>query len=140
MKARGTWQLKGRTGVVLFILIIASAASGVAFLGAKGAPQQQATAPVAADFTSPPAPTPPAASSSYVEGVVAYIYNGTPITRAQFGEYLIARYGGERLEPFINRAIVERACREKNITVEPAEVDADLAETLKSVPGDKRQF
>src|SRR5262249_52399624 len=36
--------------------------------------------------------------------------------------------------------IVERACKDKGIAVEKAEIDADLAETLKSVPGDKRLF
>jgi hypothetical protein len=141
MKLRGTWQLKGRAGIVVLVALGLSGATGLAYLGAKGATQQQAAPPQAdAPSTPPPAPTPPAASSSYLEGVVAYIYNGTPVTRAQLGEYLLDRYGGEKLEPFVNMVIVERACKERGITVEKAEVDADLAETLKSVPGDKRQF
>jgi hypothetical protein len=144
MKFRGTWQLKGRAGVILGVVAVASAVSGVAFWGAKGAPQQRSattpkTAPAPA-AASDPVPVAPAASSAYHEGVVAYLYNGTPITREQLGEYLIDRFGGERLEPFINRVIVERACQERKITVDPGEVDADLAETLKSVPGDKRSF
>jgi hypothetical protein len=141
MRFRGTWQLKGRTGIILVIAVGLSAGTGVAFLRAKGAPQDRAAArPPADQAATPPAPAAPPSSSSYLEGVVAYIYNGTPITRAQFAEYLIARFGGEKLEPFINKAIIERACKEKGITVEAAEIEADLAETLKSVPGDKRQF
>src|SRR5262249_8120337 len=88
---------------------------------------------------APPAPTPPPVSSSYREGVVAYFYNGTPVTRAQFGEYLIARYA-DKLEPFVNKTIVERACKQQGITVEQAEVEAALAGMLKTVPGDKKQF
>lgn len=141
MKARGTWQLRGRGGIVLISALVMSSAGGWAYLRARGTPPPPPTAPAAtAQPASPPAPTPPPASASYTEGVVAYLYNGTPVTRAQFGEYLIARYGGEKLEPFINMAIVERACKDKGITVDKGEVDADLVETLKTVPGDKRQF
>jgi hypothetical protein len=142
MKARGTWQLKGRGGIVVLAALGLSGATGLAYLGARGGPQLQSATPPAAHppAAQPPAPTPPPAVSSYRDGVVAYIYNGTPVTRAQFGEYLIARFGGEKLEPFINMTIVERACAEQGITVEKGEVDADLAESMKSVPGDKRKF
>jgi hypothetical protein len=146
MKLRGTWQLKGRTGIILGLVAVASAVSGVAFFAAKGAPQQQRAAASQSAPASTPAAAPAAAkaaptgSTAYREGVVAYLYNGTPVTREQLGEYLIDRFGGERLEPFINKAIVERACQERKITVDPGEVDADLAETLRSVPGDKKQF
>jgi hypothetical protein len=144
MKFHGTWQLKGRAGVILSLVAVVSAVSGVAFFAAKGAPQQQRTAapPAAPAPTTAQvaATTTPTASTAYREGVVAYLYNGTPVTREQLGEYLIDRFGGDRLEPFINKVIVERACRERKITVDPGEVDADLAETLKSVPGDKKQF
>jgi hypothetical protein len=144
MKFRGTWQLKGRAGVILGLVAVVSAVSGVAFLGAKGAPQQRTANPAAAAVAPAAAatltPATPAGSAAYREGVVAYLYQGTPITREQLGEYLIDRFGGERLEPFINKVIVERACQERKITVDKGEVDADLAETLKSVPGDKRAF
>jgi hypothetical protein len=141
MKLRGTWQLKGRAGIVLLAALGLTGATGLAFLRAKAAPQQQAaTPPASVPSAAVPAPTPPAASLSYLDGIVAYIYNTTPVTRAQLGEYLLERYGGDKLEPFINMVIVESACKQQGITVEKAEVDADLAETLKSVPGDKRQF
>jgi hypothetical protein len=143
MKVYGTWQLKGRAGIVLGLVVATSVVSGVAFLRAKGAPQQRTNVAKAASAAAPtaaPSPTQPNASSAYREGVVAYLYSGTPISREQLGEYLIDRFGGERLEPFINKVIIERACQERGIRVEAAEVDADLAETLKSVPGDKRQF
>jgi hypothetical protein len=146
MKIRGTWQLKGRAAVLLMVALGLSGATGLTYLWGRGdwfggqphkAHLEQS---LVAQVEQTPAPLPTPVSSSYKEGVVAYIYNGTPITRAQFAEYLIARFGGEKLEPFLNRAIVERACKEQGITVEPAEVDADLTDTLKSVPGDKRQF
>jgi len=146
MKVRGTWQLRGRAGVVLGLVVLASTVSGVVFLSAKGAPQQQRTttpknvSPVAPAVAASSAPAQPTVSSAYREGVVAYLYSGTPVSREQFGEYLIARFGGERLEPFINKVIIERACQQRGFTVTPAEVDADLAETLRSVPGDKRHF
>src|SRR5262249_38358378 len=67
MKLHGTWQLKGRAGIVLGLVVVASAVSGVAFLGAKGAPQQRTnvakTAPQAVPATTP-STTQPTASSA----------------------------------------------------------------------------
>lgn len=63
---------------------------------------------------------------------VAMIRGNVPVTREQLAEYLIARYGAERLELLVNRIIVQRACAEKKLTVSDAEVDAALAEHLKA--------
>src|SRR5215470_1373593 len=99
MKVHGTWQLKGRAGIVLGLVVFASAVSGVVFLSAKGAPQQRAAtkspdSTVTQAAASSPTPKQPTASSAYREGVVAYLYNGTPVSREQLGEYLIDRFGG----------------------------------------------
>jgi parvulin-like peptidyl-prolyl isomerase len=143
MRRLGVWQWKGRTWVVLAATMALCGTTGLAVLWGRGDPPPQTLA-APAQKTQPstpaPAPTPPAVSSAYTEGVVAYIYGSTPVTRAQFGEYLIARVGAEKLEPFVNRTIIERACQARNITVTADEVTADLTESLKSVPGDKKQF
>jgi hypothetical protein len=147
MSSRGAWQFKGRGWIAVTAAIGVSSAAGLGFLWARGdwgLGQRSSAAvakaePVLVAQATRPAPTAPPTSSSYKEGVVAYIYGSTPVTRADFGEYLIARYG-DKLEPFVNKQIVERACHAAGVTVEPGEVEADLAEALKAVPGDKRQF
>ncbi len=73
----------------------------------------------------------PTAPSDYSRRVVAYIFENTPITREDLGEYLIARYGQERIEFLINRRLVEMACQGKNIRVTDAEVEAQFREELK---------
>ncbi len=87
----------------------------------------------------PPAPTPPV-SSDYSRRVVAYIYDTMPITREELGEDLIARMGAERLPNLVNKRIIEHVCRQQGIEVTAAEVEADLAETLKGMQLDKRRF
>jgi hypothetical protein len=96
-----------------------------------------ALSPAAAD---PPRPglfesTPPwaVANSEYDHRAVAYIFNNIPITRADLGEYLIARYGPERIDFLVNRRIIDHECQAKGITVTDAEVEAQLAEDLRSM-------
>ena len=86
---------------------------------------------------SPPTAGPP---SDYSHRVVAYIYNTIPITREDLGEYLIARMGKERLVRLVNRRIIEHVCQEKGIEVTQAEVEADLAETLKGFSVNQSEF
>jgi hypothetical protein len=64
---------------------------------------------------------------------VAYIYGSIPLTREDLGEYLIARQGAERLELMVNRRIIDLACQKKGIVVTDAEVEAALADDLKSM-------
>ena len=73
---------------------------------------------------------------AYSRRVVAYVYNDISVTRAELGEYLIARFGLERLEFLVNRKIVEMECRQYNITVTDQEVEARLQQDLRSL-GDK---
>jgi hypothetical protein len=65
--------------------------------------------------------------------VVAYIYGSIPLTREDLGEYLIARQGAERLDLMVNRRIIDLACQKKGIVVTDAEVEAALADDLKSM-------
>jgi hypothetical protein len=76
--------------------------------------------------------TPGADTSDYSRRVVAYLYDNIPVTREELGEYLIARFGAERLEFLVNRKIVEMACQAKGIVVSDAEVDAQIREDLKA--------
>jgi hypothetical protein len=96
-------------------------------------PQQKITA------ETTPAPTPPT-SSDYSRRVVAYVYDTIPITREELGEYLIARMGAERLRNLVNKRIIEHACQQKGIEVTAAEVEADLAETLKGMQLEQKRF
>jgi hypothetical protein len=84
-----------------------------------------------------PAYTPP---SEYSQRVVAYINDTIPVTREEFGEYLIARFGTDRLTNFINRRIIEQACKEKGIEVTSAEVEKDFTETIKSLNTTAKDF
>lgn len=86
---------------------------------------------------------PPADSSEPSENkdrIVAYIYGTTAITREELGEYLIARYGADKLDLLINKRIIEHACAEKHIQVTDAEVEADLEETTKGIHVSRKEF
>jgi hypothetical protein len=84
-----------------------------------------------------PAGGPP---SDYSHRVVAYIYDTTPITREDLGEYLIARMGKDRLVKLVNKRIIEHVCQEKGVEVTPAEIEADLAETVKGLAVNRHDF
>jgi hypothetical protein len=64
---------------------------------------------------------------------VAYIYNSIPITRGDLGEYLIARFGPERVDFLVNRRIIERECLNRGIGVSDGEVEARLVEDLRGM-------
>jgi parvulin-like peptidyl-prolyl isomerase len=83
-----------------------------------------------------PGPVPPP------NQVVAYLHGSEPVTREELGEFLIAHYGTEKIEFLVNRRIIEQECREKNITVTDAEIDATFKEDLAMMPGkvDKAVF
>jgi len=55
------------------------------------------------------------------------------ITREELGEFLIARFGVEKLQYLVNRKILEAACAERNLTVSEAEIDERLDADLKTM-------
>jgi len=115
--------------VVLAVLMLAFA------WGRHGhGPRAQAQSPARPQSVASTAPT------EYSQRVVAYINDTIPITREEFGEYLIVRLGTDRLSNFVNRRIIELACKEKGIEVTTAEVEADFAETIKSLKTTVRDF
>ena len=81
-----------------------------------------------------------APSSDYSHRVVAYLYDTTPVTREELGEYLIARMGKERLGNLVNKRIIEHECQRRGVEVTAAEVEADLAETLKGLAVNRSDF
>jgi hypothetical protein len=102
--------------------------TGSQFLG-----RAEAQAPAAK--ATPAEPAQPASSSDYGQRPVAFLHGNEAITREQLGEYLIARFGAEKLPLLINKIIIEEACREKHIEVTPAEIEASLASDLKGLGG-----
>lgn len=79
---------------------------------------------------------PALASSADPQGtrVVAYI-NSQPIYREELGEYLIARYGADRVEFLVSRKIVEAECKKYNIVVTDADVNYRYLQELRSFGG-----
>jgi hypothetical protein len=126
----------GRQRLALAIAIVAI--GGLAsFLGRYGhGPRAEAQTPVA----KASAATTSAPVSEYSQRVVAYVNDTIPLTREEFGEYLIARQGAERLSNFVNRRIIELACKEKGIDVTAAEVEAEFADTLKKLKTTSKDF
>jgi hypothetical protein len=71
-----------------------------------------------------------ASHADYDKRPVAYL-NNMPITRADLGEYLIARFGEQRLDFLINHIIIDMACKAQNIIVTDQMVMVELQENLK---------
>jgi hypothetical protein len=78
--------------------------------------------------------------SDYDRRVVAVIHGNIPITREELGEYLIARFGAERVEFLVNRRIIEHACHAHRIHVSDAEVDQEYAADLKAMNLSEKDF
>jgi hypothetical protein len=91
---------------------------------------------VPAAGTGPAAPTPAAGDKR----VIAYVHGSTPITREEFGDYLIQLIGRERVRLFVNRRIIEMAAAQRGITVTPQEVDAIIEQDCAKLGMDKARF
>jgi hypothetical protein len=120
---------------LMMLAILVGVAVGAFCWGRHGAVPE-----VDAQQTRPPIPitttgvtnTPNATTDDYSRRAVAYIYDNIPVSRAELGEYLIARFGAERLEFLVNRKIVEMQCKSNGIVITEADIDRQLAEDLKS--------
>lgn len=66
--------------------------------------------------------------------------NGTPITRADLAEELIATYGEKQLELMIHRLVIAEACKQRNITVTDEEVNEEINSTLTSLNVRPKEF
>jgi hypothetical protein len=68
----------------------------------------------------------------YYKRVVGYLFDNQPIYRAELGEYLIQRFGADRLDYMVNRRIVEMECQKYSISVSDGEVEARFQQDLQS--------
>ncbi len=68
---------------------------------------------------------------------IAVIFGDVPITRTELGEYLLRRARKDQVQAYINRRILEHACREKGITVSEREVEAAFGKEMNSLGGDR---
>jgi len=78
--------------------------------------------------------------SDYSQRVVAYIHGNVPITREDFGEYLIARQGVSKLEHLVNLRIIETACKKRGLDVTQQEIEAALEDDLVGLNIKKGDF
>ncbi len=133
---------KGAARGVRRLVWAAACIGGLTALGYAGSrflPHAQAQQPPAPAAQPAPSPTPTAAPaaapapSDYGQRPVAFIRDNEIVTREQLGEYLIARFGAERLPLLINKILIEEACRAKGIEVTAAEVEASFAEDLANM-------
>src|SRR5258706_9904862 len=83
---------------------------------------------------------PAAGSSDYSQRVIAYIHGNIPITREEFGEFLIARNGQNKVELFVNRKIIETECAKLHVIVTPEEVEAAINDDLATMNLDRATF
>src|SRR3954451_6875670 len=128
----------GRKGVVASLGILGVTCGAVAWYRC-GAPRAAATAqdsspPVVQTQTSIPSPED---ASDYARRVVAYIYDNTPITRRELGEYLILRYGSDNIDKMVGQYVIELAAAQAGKSVTAAEVEAEIQETIR---GSKTQL
>lgn len=73
-----------------------------------------------------PAAPPPAVA----QRVAAYIHGNTAVTREELGDYLLARGGWDKLDPMLNRLVVEKEAAKRGVTVTPLEVAAGFNDDL----------
>jgi PPIC-type PPIASE domain len=138
----GAWSWRRLAlGTACLAGLAAASYTGSLFLPHAGAQPTAAPKPgPAAVQSQPAAPAQPASASDYGKRPVAFLHDNEAVTREQLGEYLIARYGAEKLPLLINKIIIEEACRAKGVEVTAAEVEASLAEDLGHMGVDQKTF
>src|SRR5262245_16422356 len=127
-------QSKIRIGATLVAAVLATAGLSISVGGRQPEPP-----PLAAKEPMKPQEKPAPPPVADPKQPVATI-NGEPITREEYGEYLIRLHGADKLEAFVNRRIIERACEQKKITVTDAEIEEELDRDLKQLNVDRDQF
>ncbi|MCE9533647.1 MAG: peptidylprolyl isomerase [Planctomycetes bacterium] len=121
----------------VFALVVgATALLGIGYWMGQGN-----SVPLAAQQAAPKV-TPVAATiapETDAKRVVAYMY-GQPITREEYGDYLISIYGAERLDLYVNKRIIETACAKKGIEVTMIEINAAIEEDCRRIKISKDDF
>jgi hypothetical protein len=118
---------------LMFIVAWGGVVVAAYFGGRYGTPTKVRAEPVARAVTN----TTP---SDYARRPVAAIFGSITISREELGEFLIARYGKERLSHLINKRIIEQAARQKGVEVTAAEVNAALAADAQQFQVSPREF
>ena len=138
---RGNRQTCRRGGVVR-LRLLAALALGFGLARLAGLPHVAADPPAKPGAAAEPGGTAEGPEqSAYSQRVVAYIYGTEPITREDLGEFLIARYGAEKIQLLVNKRIIERACRKRGVDVTPQEIAAALEQDLNDLGGvSKKDF
>ena len=112
-------------------------------LAVAGAAYAVTPSPAAAQVRpNPPAQQRPAAptTTDYDKRVVAYINGSSPITREEFGDYLIQLIGQDRVRLYVNRRIIEAAAAQRGIAVTPQEVSAIIDQDCAKLNMKKEDF
>jgi hypothetical protein len=120
-----------------------AAAGVVAFFWGLNSGRSQGPAPAQPQAGPRPIQLQPLEGGDYDKRVVAYVTFGGqqyPITRQELGEYLIERFGAQRLDFLINRKIIEVTCAQNGIQVSDAEIAQQYADDLKGFGVDEKQF
>jgi hypothetical protein len=127
-----TWRRPSRETVNKIILggLLAAALVGTYYWGRRGG-LADGRSHVLDFMTGTPKFMPTSQSADTSGEIVAYLYDGAmAITRRELGDYLIDRFGSERIDFLVNRKIIEMACQAQHITISDAEIkvqlDADL--------------
>jgi hypothetical protein len=137
-----TWRRPSRDTVHKIILgaVVAAALVGSYYWGRRGGLADGRT-PFADLLSSTHPLLPTAQPVDRSAEVVAYLYDGTvPITRRELGDYLIDRFGPERVEFLVHRKIIEMACQAQHITISDAEIRAQMDEELRGFGMTEKQF
>src|SRR5438132_10162269 len=119
-----------RSRLFLALGILGLATLAICWGRGRTVPQAAAQPPVQVNTNQNPANFGQPTGLDNTKRVVAYLYDTVPLTRAEYGDYLIERQGAERLDNFINRRIIEMACQQKGVDVTAAEVEAEFASML----------
>jgi RNA polymerase sigma factor (sigma-70 family) len=112
----------------------------VSLAGAWGFHTVAAKAPPAGEEIRSAEPPRPRSPAKQPPRVVALIYDDIPITREELGEFLIERYGAQKLEMLVNHRIIEHLGAQKGVKVSEQEVDAALDEELAKLKVSRAEF
>jgi hypothetical protein len=137
-RVRGSWRRWLAVGG-----LVGAVAAGVCWWSNSPLqPVAQAQAPQPYAPSAAPPVLPPSVAeqgSDYAKRVVAYCL-GKPVTREMLGEYLIQRYGPDKVELMVNKLLIDSECQARGIEVTSGEIEAALADDLKGLSLDRKQF
>lgn len=133
------WKLAG----VLVVTCLGLTGFGSWQGSAQPAPGAAANQPLAAPPAAkekPPEKPPERRVAEDGAARVATIFGDVGITREQFVDHLIKRYGEKELKLFVHKQIVSRAFAAKGLSLTPAEVAAAIDETCAALKMTREQF